>query len=446
VTTATELRERLQTAAGRAGVPVLDDVAAADDVIARARTARRTRAAVASVLACAALAAVLVATLGGNAARAPVPTEDLGTPAVVVRGSLGADRAFTEAVRVRGWPPTDVPTGPFSGHRVVFAGDAGGYRWVLVTAETDGTPQGVWFTGPEGAAAADLRPISEGTVLPDLPVAVAQPDARGATLLLLSRPGDRVLVSPGAVVGADGVTRREYTAVATQDGISVTRVAGTFAAAAARYRVLRGGSPVATGSFGGTYTELPAVAALARTTPLRPSTGPVSQDAVADALSGVLTATGLGPDDVHPVLLETQRLATSIGGELSLAVVASSMPSGALVVTAGASAPYGGTRGCAPVVHRAGIRPADVVVATSCIADIAGTATQRSFVVSAPPDADRVTLLADDGTVLAQQALSGGSGVVPDPGTVATAVVTGPRRADVRVPVPSNSQGGIDVD
>jgi hypothetical protein len=87
----------------------------------------------------------------------------------------------------------------------------------------------------------------------------------------------------------------------------------------------------------------------------------------------------------------------------------------------------------------------DVVVATGCVIPLAGTPTQRLFVVSAPPGATQVTLVSPSDRVLATQPLDAGSAVVPDPGTVAAAVVSTPGQADVRTAVPDDTYDPLQV-
>jgi hypothetical protein len=363
-----------------------------------------------------------------------------------VRGSLGGDLDFVEGLRLHDWPDFGEPSPEPALRRVVFAGDAGGYRWGLVTGSPAGVPLSLWFSGPVGAPAAELT----GTSLESAPVGsiagIERSDAGGASLLVLASDGDEVLVSPGVVVGADGKGRREYRPVPVEDGIASARVSGANVGSSVRYRVLRGGTLVGTGPFGGDGVDLVAADALAARPPQRPSSAPATVASVSGALSGVLRSTGLGTDDVHPVVLWAARLPTSTGGTVELAAVASTMPSGAVVVATGVSGDEVTRPGeCAPRIYPAGTRVTDVVLATSCIVDVAGTPTQRSFVVSAPAAATRVALVSDAGTVLAEQALVGGSAVIPDPGTVAAAVVSTPGLPDVRTVVPNNSYDPLQV-
>jgi hypothetical protein len=341
-----------------------------------------------------------------------------------------------EALRLHDWPDLGEPSPEPALRRVVFAGDAGGYRWGLVTGSTSDSPLSLWFVGPVGAAAADLEPAGVESAPPGSIAGTERSDARGASVLVLAAPGDQVLVSPGVVVGADGVARREFRPVPVQDGIATTRVAGANVGGSVRYRVMRGGSLAGTGPAGDDGIDLRAVPQVAAQPPQRPGAAPPSADAVSAALASVLRPTGLGTDDVHPVVLWATSLHTSGGGTALLTSVATTMPSGALVVATGLAGDVDGRGRCASMAYPAGTRVELLVLATSCIVDLAGTPTQRSFVVSAPPGAIRVALVSKDGTVLAQQPLTGGSAVIPDPGTVAAAVVSTPGRPDQRAEVP----------
>ena len=130
---------------------------------------------------------------------------------------------------------------------------------------------------------------------------------------MLADPGDQVLVSPGVVIGADGQGRREYRPVTVQDGVASARVAGANVGSSVRYRVLRGGTLVGTGPFSGDGVDLGAADGLAARPPQRPSSAPATVPRSHNALDGVLRSTGLGTDDVHPVVLWAARLPTSTG-------------------------------------------------------------------------------------------------------------------------------------
>jgi hypothetical protein len=440
----TALRDRFDAAAWRATAGG-DDARAADAVVALHRSRRARRAGGAAVLAGLVVAAVVVPGHGSRPENAFPAPATVSPPWLLrpVRGSLGADRAFVDALRRRDWPEFGEPEPPLGTRRVVFAGDAGGYRWGLVTGRAAGVPLQAWFSGPAGAPAGELTATGVEGGSGSTIAGTERSDPTGATVLVLASPGDQVLVSSGVVVDADGRGRREYVPVIAQDGIATTRVPGANVGGSVRYRVLRDGTLVGTGPFGGDTVDLRAADALAARPPLRPSGAPADAAAVAAALARVLQPTGLGADDVQPVVLWAARLPTSDGRAVQLAAVASSMPSGAVVVTTGVG---GGPGQCAPQVYPAGTRVQDVVLATGCVLSLAGTPTQRSFVVSAPPAATGVALVSQGGTVLARQALTGGAAVVPDPGTVAAAVVGTPGRPDARTPVPDDTYDPLQAD
>jgi hypothetical protein len=281
---------------------------------------------------------------------------------------------------------------------------------------------------PAGAAANALTDDGQEDLQGGLPISHVHPDATGATLLVLSEPGDEVQVSPAVVVDADGRPHRSYTSVPADDGVAVVHEPGAFAGTAVRFRVLRDGHLAGAGPSGSAFTVPPDLGDAARQAPRRPSSGSAPQGPVMNAMQQVLDATGFAPADVHPVLLWTGPLPLEGGGASTQAVVlALTMPSGAVVTTTAfgtqdIALPSGL---CGSAVHPAGTPLDSLVVVARCDTSMS-TGGRQSFVVSAPRADDRVVLRSPDGTSLAEKPLVNGSGVVPAPGTVATASVSGP--------------------
>ena len=441
----TDLRDRLDAAAWHGAVPG-DDLAAADAVIARRLAERRNRAVLATAGVCLLLVLVGVPVVTGQWPGGSRPVTPLAAPSSTStgiwadppRGSLSRDSAFLSAVLTRRWRDVPGHPGPARDRRVAFAGDVSGIRWVLVAGRLDDQLAGQWFTGTAGASAEELHDDGVDWPLPaGLPISDVRADATGATLLVAARPGDDVQVSGGVTVDASGKVRRAYSSIDTRDGVALVREAGPYAGVSLRYRVLRDGILAGTGppySASGSPVQVAAVGA--GQAPRRPGTGTPSASAIALAVGNVLTATGFAPGDVDPVLLWAGPVPAPGGTTSPGTVVAMTMPSGAIVTSTAVEDPPRSddpARGvCGSAVHPAGTALDDVVVVAGCEVSTR-SGTERSFVVTAPAGYDRMTLRSDDGRILATHDLVNGSASVPDPGTVATAVLAGPGRATVEV-------------
>jgi hypothetical protein len=190
---------------------------------------RRRRQARASAAAGLVIAAALVATAGvvargivANGAAdgvadsplmpAPAGPEESGRlelPDLVdvpTRGSLAGDAGWVSGVREREWPAPgglaaeDFVPRPEDRH-VAFAGDVPGGRVALVLGEIGNRTLRMWFTGPEGADPADLRPAVEADdVLPDMPLALwdfVEDGADEGVLVVVAFPGDTAVYDPG---------------------------------------------------------------------------------------------------------------------------------------------------------------------------------------------------------------------------------------------------------
>jgi hypothetical protein len=421
-------------------------------VIDRRRTQRRHRAAALGAAACALLVAVLVPTVGqhwltGRAPASPAGSPTVATPTATAattsgplqrwpdlpRGSLAGDSAFLQAAQNLGWP-NGRPSPPVASRTVVFAGDEGGVRWVLVAGPVDGQLTGQWFAGPAGAAPDTLAGETQEDLQGGLPLGHTHLDATGASLLVLTAPGNDVQVSPGVLVDADGKVHRDYASVPVHDGVAVVHETGAYAGSAVRFRVLHGGVLAGHGPSDTAVTIPRDLADAARQTPRRPSTGSAPATAVANALQQVLAETGLSPADVHPVLLWTGPIPLQGGASAQAVVLALTMPSGAVVTTTGfdssAAKPASGT--CGSAVHPAGTSLDSLVVVASCDTTML-TGGEATFVVSAPSAASGISLRGGDGSTISEHALVDGGGAVSDPGSVASVSITGPSAPAVQV-------------
>jgi hypothetical protein len=453
--TEAELRDRLHSAAYRVG-PGSGELASADAVITRRRTERRQRAAVLGAALCVLVVAVLVPVVGAHRSADRAPSRPASPAATSVaplqpndrwlqrtRGSLAGDAAFLAAARKREWQVPEGTARSGTARTVVFAGDVDGIRWVLVAGEVAGRRTGQWFTGlagdPLGMLTADgLDDLQNG-----FPVGHVRLEAAGASLLVLTAPGDEVQVSPAVIVTAGGQVHRDYTPVPVADGVAIVHEKGPYAGAAIRFRVLRGGAQAAAGGGSGEFNVPSDLGDAARQTPRRPSVGTAPPSAVMNALQQILSATGLAPADVHPVLLWTGPLLVpgTVGSQG--VVLALTMPSGAVVTTTAfgssdAALPSGV---CGSATHPAGTPLDSLVVIARCDTTMS-TGGVATFVVSAPSVDKAITLRMADGSAISQHALVTGGAAVPDPGAVATVSVSGPSTSAAQI-VPTDFQHDI---
>jgi hypothetical protein len=421
----TELRDRLHRVAARSGSSDGDDRAAAEAVLVRRQAERRQRLVGLAVAACVALVVIAVplvmnglrSTAGGQAAAGE---EVWDAP---VRGSLADDRAFLDAVRLLDWSRGPAPEP--ADRQVAFAGDVPGGRWVLVVGPADGQLVGQWFTAGPGAEPVDLAADPSLSYLEEGdPVTRVAGEVPGGTLLVVTEPGDEVQVAERAVVAADGTVRRDFAAVPVADGVAVTEVGSTTESGiAARYRVQRDGAVVAEG--------MPAVAQLPgrvfdppELTPLRPAGEPPDETAVDQAIAEVAAPLGLDEDTLAPVLLWSGPVPAPNGVTADAAVLALTLPSGAVVVSTAYAdmAPDGSgvSAWCGAQAHPAGTLVAELAVVAACDVGSSTASDQvRLFLVSAAPGgASRVQLLRADGMVLAEQTVVLGTAVVRDSGAV----------------------------
>lgn len=250
--TETDIERRLRhDLAGRAA-----DIGAAppslyDDVLAGARRQRRTRATALAVGACA-LAAALVLPLGLRGGDPAAPAGPGGTSAtaaqaghaswdVAPRGSLAGDRAYLDGLLARPWSSLREAAGPPGETRAVaFAGAVPGGVAALVVGRQDGGWTGLWLVGEAGQAPEGLRAAGEAVpVDPDRPVSLWHTGDGAGALVVVSRPGDVVEVSPRA--GAP------YAVVGDAEGVAVVD-ATTLSRSGFDVRVTRDGQEVDGGS------------------------------------------------------------------------------------------------------------------------------------------------------------------------------------------------------
>jgi hypothetical protein len=270
----TELRERLRRLADDTAPEARGGLA--DVITARHRAQRRERRGLAGVAV--AVAAVVV---GGSVlvddsprvASAPLAVPASGTDEATAqrvadvyagptRGSLVRDTPFIEAIRTLPWNIRTItgagaPEVPLRNRHVVFAGDVGTARVVLVAGrgtvksaastavlppQTDRGSSNdtavAWFVGPAGSAAGDMRlaHVSQAAD-PAVPVGLFDP-ATGA-LVVVAEQGSTLELSLGPAAAPDGSDRTWQPAPMT-DGVAALDLREEVSGQAIRYRVRRG--------------------------------------------------------------------------------------------------------------------------------------------------------------------------------------------------------------
>ncbi|MFP5370386.1 MAG: RNA polymerase sigma factor, partial [Actinomycetes bacterium] len=354
VPSAGDLAEELRRLVEGVARPPFDPVAAAA-ALSREAVGRRRRRLTGIAGALAAAVVTVVAVRPDDRPATPdvpavVPAEAIAVHDLPTRGSLAGDTAFLDGVRALPWeseifgvdgaPAYAMP----SFRRVVFAGDVPGGRWALVVgSSSSGDPRGgpdgsgdllqAWFTGPPGAAPEQMALSSYPLgVPPDVPVALLDP--RTGTLVVVAAPGDAVEVSERSVLAADGSRSRPYQPADTTEGIATTRIGlgGTTLPFAVHYRVLRGGTVVASSSpewvVSSVGPDLPVV-------DISYPRGIPAADAASAAQSAalaVLVPLGLPVRGTDVVARWAGPLPEPADG--ALAVVTVTAPSGAVVTTA----------------------------------------------------------------------------------------------------------------
>jgi hypothetical protein len=223
-----ELRRALHRDVELAPLPPRDLL---DQVAQRRRRSNRRRAAgIAGGLvlagAIAGLPAIVDAVTGPDGTSvAQAPTVDI--MAAPTRGSLAGDEQLLAAIEQLDWSGAANPAeaGPQPGaadRTVVFAGDVGDSRLALVAAPVSGTTSVIWFSGPAGAPADQLQPLTASKpVTPDLPLAAIDLSTPNPVAVVVSAPGDDIEFSPAVQLSGDGTLTRRYEAGAeVADGVA----------------------------------------------------------------------------------------------------------------------------------------------------------------------------------------------------------------------------------
>jgi hypothetical protein len=475
----TELRERLHRLADDTAPPARTGLA--EVIRTRHRARRRQRAGlVALVTAVAAVVvggqvlidggpavepAPLAVPANGTDENAAVPESASLPPADVyggpTRGSLADDAAFVEGVRRLPWSDGDnvgtgIPNAPLPSRHVVFAGDVGAARVALVAGLNTARPTPpdddpeqqtdlgalsytavAWFVGPAGAAADEMvNIVIPYGVDPSTPTALYGAGFPG--MVVVAAPGDTIEVSLRPDVAPDGTVHRTWQPVATPDGVGVVDLDGERATGRSlRYRVTRDGSAPFTSSPGtwdnsaGAVSNDPPsdVTWLRDEPPATPADG--TRTAAVDDL---LAWTALPREDVTITALWAGDVPAPTDAPARVAVMAVTLPSGAIYLTAPlgvdlGSGSVGGTT-CGSGLLPAGTPAAELTVAVRCVATDMSASGRRltSLVIVAPPDAVSANLLDPDGRTLAVRLLRDGVAVLPAPegvGSVETTAADG---------------------
>ena len=371
------------------------------------------------------------------------------------RGSLASDPAVVEAMRRLPWTDEE-PTGsgpidpavsaPALGLRsVVFVGDVPGGRWALVVGRVLGPPEApgspadgpagqsglvaVWFGGPPGSPPERLaRLTTPARIAPDWPLGLF--DQRTGALVVVAAPGDDIEVSERPLVDEDGGIYRLFRTITTTDGIGTAtlRPSDLPVSAAAVYRVLRDGETVARGApwtvGGRPADELPVAIEYPRGEPS--STGAL---AVTRAATGVLAQLGLARHEIQVTALWAGNLPGPGPETGQAAVVAVTLPSGAVVVDGEWLLPVDSPSGgylqggdCGLGVLPAGPPVEDRVHVLSCeVVEPAHSLVRTVLLVVAPDDVVLVRLYDNDSHYLAELPTVDGIVVAPFPRGTATA-------------------------
>ncbi len=454
-----ELRDRLHRLADATTPPPRADLPEALVGEGRRRRRRRRRALAGAAAAVAVALAAVPAVLDrlpdtGDAAEqaaGPDPLGSLFPPPIApvtelpeadvyggpARGSLASDAAFVAGLLQ---PPGAGPAAneqefPVAGRTVVYAGDVAGQRWALVATDSgdddtrdDATVLVAWFTGPAGAAPAQMRPVSA----PNL-VAGSEPsallDAATGAVVVVAAPGDTVELSARPEVTADGAVVRTWEPVAVADGVAVAGIGARSGwwDSSARLRVARGGPAV---------QVLPQWLAVPGTEPavdvasLRASSVPAPDDPlVRDQAGQVLAQAGLVPGQVTFTSVWAGEVLAGSVGTTRVSLLAATMPSGGVYLHAAASLSSSGsvTTGSSTATTScgSGALPAGPPIGERTVALLCGQTdiAPAHLLVAGPPQATTARLLGSDGAVLGEHPLQDGAAAVPDAGAVVTVEV-----------------------
>ncbi|GAB4079597.1 hypothetical protein GCU67_02575 [Modestobacter muralis] len=188
------------------------------------------------------------------APAAPPSTRPPAPPPAVYeqppRGSLADDPGFLAEVAALSWSPAlDQTTGTSTQiepdtRRVVYAADVpNGHRWALVMARTRQSWAVNWFTGPDGADAADLTEASYPTLWsPTEPLALMDVSADTAPIMVFGDPGATYEYSPSLDRAPDGSLVRDFQPLPTVDGVPLGLVPTPVVWSAGELRAAAGGT------------------------------------------------------------------------------------------------------------------------------------------------------------------------------------------------------------
>jgi hypothetical protein len=449
-----ELRDRLHRLADATTRPPRADLPEALVGEGRRRRRRRRRALAGAAAAVAVAVAAVPAVLdrlpdtgvAAEQAAGPDPLGSLFPPPIApvtdlpgadvyggpARGSLADDAAFVAGLLQPpgAGPAVDEQEFPLAGRTVVYAGDVAGQRWALVTAATgDGaTALVAWFTGPAGAAPAQLEPVSAPhLVARSEPAALLDP-ATGA-VVVVAAPGDTVEVSARPEVTADGALVRTWEPAAVTDGVAVADVGARpgWWDSSVRLRVARGGQAT---QVLPQWLAVPGTEPAVQVASLRPSPIPAADDPlVRDQAGQVLAQAGLVPEQVTFTSLWAGDVLTGSIGTTRVSLLAATMPSGGVYLHAATSLRMTGsaTTGSSTATTScgSGALPAGRPIAERTVALLCGQTdlAPAHLLVAGPPQATTARLLAVGGAVLGEHPLQDGAAAVADAGAVATVEV-----------------------
>jgi hypothetical protein len=240
--------------AERAGVVAVPGPDLHDAVVAGYRRQRRHRAGIAAGVVAVALlllavpwARGLLPTGGDVADREPTPsTRALDLYDVPTRGSLAGDAGLVAEITGLSWDdgvprdPGQSVEPPESTRRVLFVGEvADGRVWALVEGTIRGRTVFAWFSGPaDGAMTLAWGP---DYAFPDTPLALTDTASDPGPLVVVTKPGDEVLVTP---LGTDGTPAEPPRSLETVDGIAVGTVEVPVWPGFVEVQVLRDGEVV----------------------------------------------------------------------------------------------------------------------------------------------------------------------------------------------------------
>ena len=393
----------------------------AERVIGRYRTRRRTQRVAAAAVAMVVLGVGGITGLGLSAAPTPGAPQLVANPTADVlagppRGNLADDDRLLAALLTASWTALSAEADriydpPAADRSVVFAGDVGGIRTALVAATVDGQRVGAWFTGPRGAPAEQLH-----LAQPPGPLATATPLVRLNTapspsaLVVISAPGDRVLLSDAVQVAADGSLDRRYRPLTTVDGVATATVGTTTDyGVAASVRIDRHGTTIFRGA---PVTSSPPAPAPEPAPVSSPAGQPRPPAALVEQFAADLArATGLDPATLRLRALWSGSVPGADGRNVPAAVLAATYPSGAVAIAGGWVAPDAeSTRPaatwCTFAFHQAGTDAGRQPLAMRCTVPGA-TAARATLVLLPPADAAAVDLLDGAGTRIRGTELTG---------------------------------------